>query len=384
MKAIFNAKEFNNLIARTKGIKSYKANKVYVLFEINGNCAEITTYNDKEIIVFKTDCTCDGKIVFRTVRDELPEIKGEECVITMENTDKWYVYFNGAEIDFDFAMINTHERKFDTIPFMAIPGSEFRQTMLELLPTVSYDDKIPCFNGIRFDIETKYAMSTDGYRMSYKGFLATTYGNSNGYNFPYYMANTLKKLIDKKDDSELLIKISGEHIELVGADYKYLSKSMDQRYNDVKKMIKDFGENFEYAIWVDYKAINSAVKEMLPITKENDSLIVSFQKHDNDLYLACCSGEEVVARKITHKNCNLLRDIPLKINLAVNINYLKDSLSVVKVNENNELYIHISNCYNSGYKMIGENNVHLVALPVRNGNEDRDYERVKEALMVAV
>ena len=270
-----------NMLVKVIGSKNSLPILENFLFQIENGELNITASDSDNIIkstIALTECEGEGEfcVPTRVVIDALKELPEQPLSFEVDNSSDAYaikiVYQNGL---YNFTGINAEDYPRsqpmgDGCTVITLSTDILIDNISRSLFATAADELRPVMNGIYFDLtpEALAVVSSDGHKLvRSKNFNIKSETPAN-FNLPKKPATLLKNILSKED--EATIKFDERSAEIQFSDGVLRCRLIDGRYPNYNSVIPT---NNPAQITVDRKALQSALRRVLPFASESSQLI---------------------------------------------------------------------------------------------------------------
>ena len=268
-----------NMLVKVIGSKNSLPILENFLFQIGNGELNITASDSDNIIkstIALTECEGEGEfcVPTRVVIDALKELPEQPLSFEVDNSAyaMKIVYQNGL---YNFTGINAEDyprsQPMDEgCTVITLPTEILIDNISRSLFATAADELRPVMNGIYFDLtpEALAIVSSDGHKLvRSKNFTIKSETPAN-FNLPKKPATLLKNILSKED--EATIKFDERSAEIQFSDGVLRCRLIDGRYPNYNSVIPT---NNPAKITVDRKALQSALRRVLPFASESSQLI---------------------------------------------------------------------------------------------------------------
>lgn len=269
-----------NMLAKVIGSKNSLPILDCFLFQVaNGEMA--ITASDSDNVIKSTIALADSEgegefcVPNRVILDALKELPEQPLIFDVD-TDTYaikIVYQNGL---YNFTGQNADEyprsqSMNDTCTTVVLPTDILIDNISRSLFATANDELRPVMNGIYFDLTTDAIaiVASDGHKLVRNKNFTIKSETPASFNLPKKPASLLKNILSK-DGGDATIKFDERSAEVVFSDGVLRCRLIDGRYPNYNSVIP---ANNPCQATVDRKALQSALRRILPFASESSQLI---------------------------------------------------------------------------------------------------------------
>lgn len=256
-----------------------------------------------------------------------------------------------------------------------IPCNEFLESCLNLSVFTEKTSLNKLLNIISIDGKNSRMIALDGKRMTIKH-LREKYIIENNIKedimLHTYSIPILKKIINKKDNNNLLISFDGKYIVLRNNDFEFIIKNVEGQYFKVDQMLVGNREGQSFSC--DRKELLNIMKYDCDITKKEDKIPVVFYQSNRKMNVYCKSSRYECIDTLETKESYIQNDFMI----GFNPQYYIDALEIV--NEN-DITIEFNNPKSPAFINTEEYIFLILPINIDCAKDGQLMERVKKAVV---
>ncbi len=249
-------------------------------------------------------------------------------------------------------------------------------TLTNLAIFTSNDETKPAMQYFNFNTKKKRIEALDGYRIGirkienqtiYAEYERTTLLHNS-------FVNVMKKLIDKKQENDVLVSQDVKYIKVSGKNYTYIERNAKQEYFRIDQML-DMERGFSFD--VNRKDFLDVMKYNTSLINKHDMKPVILHSFNGNLYSYICTCNYKSFDELETKN----NSTPGNMYIGFNPFYLLDAFNVIDSDEP-----HIVGLNNKAPFIITGNEYTVLTLSVSFGNtiSNEECERIFDEYMKKV